>query len=143
MTATGDVVHAGAHEHPDLFWALRGGGGNFGIVTEFEFALHEVGPIDPRRPADLRVRARRRRCCAPTATIMEAADDDLGGCAVLHRAPPAPFVPADLVGRPVVGIMVAAFGDLDRAARLVAPLRALGPGRRRGRPDALHGAPAA
>ena len=127
MTATGDVVHASAHEHPDLFWALRGGGGNFGIVTEFEFALHEVGPIVLGGVARVRVRARRWRCCAPTATIMEAADDDLGGCAVLHRAPPAPFVPAHLVGRPVVGIMVAAFGDLDRAARLVAPLRALGP----------------
>jgi hypothetical protein len=58
---------------------------------------------------------------------MEAADDDLGGCAVLHLAPPAPFVPAELVGRPVVGLIVAAFGDLDRAAELVAPLRALGP----------------
>src|SRR5690242_3835624 len=45
VTATGDVVRATADEHPDLFWALRGGGGNFGIVTEFEFALHEVGPL--------------------------------------------------------------------------------------------------
>ena len=126
VTATGDVVHAGPYEHPDLFWALRGGGGNFGIVTEFEFALHEVGPIvlggvlvfEFERGMEV-LRAYR--------AIMEAADDDLGGCAVLHRAPPAPFVPAHLVGRPVVGIMVAAFGDLDRAARLVAPLRALGP----------------
>jgi FAD/FMN-containing dehydrogenase len=126
VTATGDVVHAGPYEHPDLFWALRGGGGNFGIVTEFEFALHAVGPtvlggvlvFEFERGMDV-LRAYR--------SIMEAADDDLGGCAVLHRAPPAPFVPGHLVGRPVVGIMVAAFGDLDRAARLVAPLRALGP----------------
>ena len=126
VTATGDVVHASEHEHPDLFWALRGGGGNFGIVTEFEFRLHDVGPLvlggplvfDLERGAEV-LRAYR--------AIMEAADDDLGGCAVLHRAPPAPFVPAELVGRPVVGIMVAAFGDLDRAAELVAPLRALGP----------------
>ena len=59
--------------------------------------------------------------------IMEAAEDDLGGCAVLQLAPPAPFVPAELIGRPVVGIMVAAFGELERAQRLVAPLRALAP----------------
>jgi FAD/FMN-containing dehydrogenase len=126
VTATGDVVHAGEYEHPDLFWALRGGGGNFGIVTEFEFALHDVGPtilggplvFEHERGAEV-LRAYRN--------IMEEADDDLGGCAVLHRAPPAPFVPAALVGRPVVGIMVAAFGDLDRAARLAAPLRALDP----------------
>ena len=59
--------------------------------------------------------------------VMESADDDLGGCAVLHQAPPAPFVPADLVGKPVVSLMVTAFGDLDRAEELVAPLRALGP----------------
>jgi FAD/FMN-containing dehydrogenase len=59
--------------------------------------------------------------------IMDAADDDLGGCAVIHLAPPAPFVPPELVGRPVLGIMVAAFADLDRSAELVAPIRALGP----------------
>jgi FAD/FMN-containing dehydrogenase len=126
VTATGDVVHASAFEHPDLFWALRGGGGNFGIVTEFEFALHAVGPIIL---GGLLVFAfdRGAEVLRAYRAIMEAADDDLGGCAVLHRAPPAPFVPAELVGRPVVSIMVAAFGDLDRAARLVAPLSALGP----------------
>jgi FAD/FMN-containing dehydrogenase len=126
VTATADVVHASAHEHPDLFWALRGGGGNFGIVTEFEFALHEVGPTVLGGPLIFEFQ-RGAEVLRAYRTIMETADDDLGGCAVLHRAPPAPFVPAHLVGRPVVGIMVAAFGDLDRAARLVAPLRALGP----------------
>jgi FAD/FMN-containing dehydrogenase len=126
VTAAGEIVHAGEDENPDLFWALRGGGGNFGIVTEFEFELHEVGStvlggpllFDYERGAEV-LRAYRE--------IMDAADDDLGGCAVIHLAPPAPFVPPDLVGRPVLGIMVAAFADLDRSTELVAPIRALGP----------------
>jgi FAD/FMN-containing dehydrogenase len=126
VTADGSVVHASEHEHPDLFWGLRGGGGNFGIVTEFEFQLHEVGPIIlggllifPWERAAEVLRAYRE--------IMAGADDDLGGCAVIQLAPPAPFVPAELVGTPVLGLTVAAFGDLDRAERLVAPLRALAP----------------
>ncbi len=49
VTADGSVLRASADEHPDLFWAIRGGGGNFGVVTEFEFRLHEVGPLVPRR----------------------------------------------------------------------------------------------
>jgi FAD/FMN-containing dehydrogenase len=126
VTARGEVVHASAHEHPDLFWGLRGGGGNFGIVCELEFQLHEVGPtilggllyFPFDRGAEV-LRAYR--------DVMDGADDDLGGCAVLHLAPPAPFMPPELVGRPVVGLMVAAFGDLDRAEELVAPLRALDP----------------
>ena len=126
VTATGDVVHASEHSHPDLFWALRGGGGNFGIVTEFEFQLHEVGPTVLAGPL-LFEYERGGEVLRAYRDIMDAADDDLGGCAVLQLAPPAPFVPAEMVGRPVVGIMVAAFGPLDRAAELVAPLRALGP----------------
>jgi FAD/FMN-containing dehydrogenase len=126
VTASGEVVHASENENPDLFWGLRGGGGNFGIVTEFEFQLHEVGPavlggplyFDHERGGEV-LRAYRE--------IMDAADDDLGGCAVMHLAPPAPFVPPELVGQPVLGIMIAAFAGLDRSAELVAPIRALGP----------------
>jgi FAD/FMN-containing dehydrogenase len=126
VTATGDVVRADEHTHPDLFWALHGGGGNFGIVTEFEFELHEVGPTVLAGPL-LFEYERGGEVLRAYRDVIDAAVDDLGGCAVLQLAPPAPFVPAELVGRPVVGIMVAAFGDLDRAAELVAPLRALGP----------------
>jgi FAD/FMN-containing dehydrogenase len=126
VTATGDVVHASEHEHPDLFWALRGGGGNFGIVTEFEFRLHEVGPTVLAGPL-LFEYERGAEVLNAYREIMEAAEDDLGGCAVLQLAPPAPFVPAELIGRPVVGIMVAAFGELERAHRLIGPLRALAP----------------
>jgi FAD/FMN-containing dehydrogenase len=125
VTASGEIVRASEDENPDLFWALRGGGGNFGIVTEFEFQLHDVGPtvlggplyFDYERGAEV---------LGAYREIMDAADDDLGGCAVIHLAPPAPFVPPDLVGRPALGIMIAAFADLDRSAELVAPIRALG-----------------
>ena len=126
VTAEGHVVRASEDEHPDLFWALRGGGGNFGIVTEFEFRLHEVGPTVLGGPL-LFEYDRGGEVLRAYRDIMEAADDDLGGCAVLHLAPPAPFVPPELVGRPVVGIMVAAFADAERNAELVAPLRELKP----------------
>jgi FAD/FMN-containing dehydrogenase len=127
VTADGDVVRTDAHQHPDLFWALRGGGGNFGVVTEFEFALHAVGPLilggmllfEYERAAEV---------LAAYREIMATAPDELGGCAQLFRAPPAPFVPAAMVGEPVVGIIVAAFAELGPAAEaLVAPLRALAP----------------
>jgi len=120
VTATGDVVHASEFEHPDLFWALRGGGGNFGIVTEFEFELHEVGPTVLAGPLLFEYR-RGGEVLRAYRDIMDAADDDLGGCAVLQLAPPAPFVPAELVGQPVVGIMVAASGS--STARAGSPRR--------------------
>jgi FAD/FMN-containing dehydrogenase len=127
VTADGDLVHCDAHEHPDLFWALRGGGGNFGVVCELEFALHPVGPVivggmlmfDWARAGEV-LRAYR--------DVMAAAPDALGGCAALQLAPPAPFVPAELVGRPVLTLVVAAFAEPGEAAdALVAPLRALDP----------------
>jgi FAD/FMN-containing dehydrogenase len=126
VTACGEIVRTSAYEHPELLWALKGGGGNFGIVTELEFQLHEVGPMvlggllvfPYERGAEV-LRAYR--------DIMDGADDDLGGCAVLQLAPPAPFVPEEIVGKPIVSIAVAVFGDLERAEELLAPVRALGP----------------
>ena len=126
VTAAGGVVRASAHEHPDLFWGLRGGGGNFGVVTELELAVHPVGPtvlggllvFDWERAGEV---------LAAYRELMRGAPDELGGCAVLQLAPPAPFMPDHLVGRPVLSIVVAAFGDLERAERLVAPLRELAP----------------
>jgi FAD/FMN-containing dehydrogenase len=122
VTADGSTVHTNAHEHPDLFWALRGGGGNFGVVTEFELRLHRVGPqvlagmmlFDWRRACDV---------LAGYRTVMREAPDALGGCAALMRAPAVPIVPPERVGHPVLALTVAAFGD----ASLIAPLRALSP----------------
>jgi FAD/FMN-containing dehydrogenase len=126
VTADGEIVRASAHEHPDLFWGLRGGGGNFAIVTEFEFELHEVGPTILGGMLLFPWERAGEVLCA-YRDLMDAADDDLGGCAALLLAPPAPFVPDDLVGTPILSIAVAAFGPLDRADELVAPLRALRP----------------
>ena len=126
VTANGEIVHASAHENPDLFWGLRGGGSNFGIVTEFEFELHEVGPTILGGmllfPWD-----RAREVLRAYRDVMQGAEDDLGGCAAIIVAPPAPFVPPELVGTPILSLAVAAFGPLDRAEGLVAPLRALRP----------------
>src|SRR5918999_312488 len=126
VTANGGVVRASAHEHPDLFWALRGGGGNFGVVTEFELALHPVGP-DVLGGVLIFEWSRAGEVLAAYRDIMLAAPDELGGCAALQLAPPAPFVPRALVGERVLSLVVAAFGDLAGAERLVAPLRALAP----------------
>jgi FAD/FMN-containing dehydrogenase len=126
VTADGSIVRASAHAHPDLFWGLRGGGGNFGVATELELAVHPVGPtvLGGMLVFDW---ARAGEVLAAYRELMRAAPDELGGCAVLQLAPPAPFMPDALVGRPVLTIVVAAFGDLERAERLVAPLRALAP----------------
>lgn len=125
VTADGEVVRCDAHQHPELLWALRGGGGNFGIVTELELRLHPVTDLTGGLlvfPWD-----RAREVLAAYREIMAGADRDLGGAAVLQLAPPAPFVPDDLVGTPVLSIVVAAFAEPERAEALVAPLRALRP----------------
>ena len=116
VTADGDVVRADASQHPDLFWALRGGGGNFGVVTEFELALHPVGPIITGGML-LFEWERAHEVLAAYRDIMAQAPDELGGCAALQLGPPAPFVPAALVGKPVLGIIVAAFAEQAKAQR--------------------------
>ncbi|HVF78981.1 MAG TPA: FAD-binding oxidoreductase [Solirubrobacteraceae bacterium] len=127
VTADGDIVRTDPVQHPDLFWALRGGGGNFAIVTEFELALHQVGPIITAGML-LFAWERAEEVLRAYRDVMAAAPDELGGCAALQLAPPAPFVPAGLVGKPVLAIIVAAFADDEKEReRLVAPLRALAP----------------
>jgi FAD/FMN-containing dehydrogenase len=126
VTADGRTVRASESEHPELFWALRGGGGNFGVVTEFVYRLHEVGPaitagllVFPFERAGEALRASRAR--------MADAPDELTIYEVLISAPPAPPFPADLHGRPVAVIGVAHAGTPQEAERDLAQLRALGP----------------
>jgi len=122
VTAAGERVTASADENPDLFWGIRGGSGNFGIVTSFEYRLHDVGPIVyggllltlPDRAAEVLRFA---------SEYMPSAPDDLGGAIAFINAPPAPFVPADLQHQPVVGAVICWTGDPEEGERVVAPIR--------------------
>jgi FAD/FMN-containing dehydrogenase len=122
VLADGQIVRASETSHPDLFWALRGGGGDFGVVTEFEFRAHRVGPtvlagllIYPWEQAGAAFHGAR--------ALMAKAPDDLTVFAVLVTAPPEPPFPAAVQGGPVAVIGVAWCGDPAEGERLLAPLR--------------------
>jgi FAD/FMN-containing dehydrogenase len=123
VTADGRVLEVDAEHHPDLFWAIRGGGGNFGVVTRFDYRLHSVDMVTggmlalPATPATL----------AGLVAEAEAASDDLSVIANVLLAPPLPFVPPELVGKPLVLALLVHSGPLDEGVRAVAPLRALAP----------------
>jgi FAD/FMN-containing dehydrogenase len=115
VTADGALLRASAHQHEDLFWALRGGGGNFGVVTSFEYALHEVGPvlgglvIHPRDAAAGIIRFHR--------DFMQQAPDELTSYIGLLNTPD---------GTPVVALAACYCGDLGAGERAVQPMRAFG-----------------
>jgi FAD/FMN-containing dehydrogenase len=122
VTADGRTVRASAGENPELLWALRGGGGNFGVVTEFEFDLHPVGPMVNLGfffwPVDQGEQAL-RFCREYTRSIPEKNGVLVAGL----NAPPAPFVPEHLHFAPGYAILVVGFGTPDEHAQLVAPIR--------------------
>ena len=125
VTAAGEVVCGSQTENPDLFWGLRGGGGNFGVVTEFEFRLHPVGPLLtaglllwPRAQAGEVIRFYR--------DYIASAPDEVGGAVAFLTAPPAPFVPPELQGQPVVGVVYCYVGPLDDGEEPAKTLRAFG-----------------
>ena len=125
VTADGEIRTANRAEHADLFWALRGGGGNFGVVTRFTFRLHQVGPTIyggliawPFERADEILFAYRR--------IAAAAPRELAVWMILLNAPRMPFVPAEWHGRKICSMVVCYSGDLDKTEEALAPIRALG-----------------
>ncbi|HKP90934.1 MAG TPA: FAD-binding oxidoreductase [Thermoleophilaceae bacterium] len=122
VLADGSIVTASADEHPDLFWALRGGGGDFGVVTRFEFRAHRVGPMVL---AGMLVYEWERAGEAFRAIrdLMDGAPEELGAFAVLLTAPPSEPFPAELRGRPAAVVSVAWSGDLEEGERVLAPLR--------------------
>ncbi len=125
VTANGELIRVNAETEPDLFWGLRGGGGNFGIVTSFEYQLHPVGPMVLGGPifwpiAEAPQILRFLRDFAP------GAPDPLGITIGLACAPPLPFVPPPWIGKPVVGLILVWAGDVAEGERALAPLRRLG-----------------
>ena len=138
MTADGSVVRASADENPDLFWGLRGGGGNFGAVTEFEFRLHPVGPIVMGGML-VYPRERAREVLRFYRDFIEQAPDEVGGGAALITAPPEEFVPEELRGQPAMGIVFIYVGPIeDGEEAAAAAARGHRPRRRHRAADAVR-----
>ncbi len=125
VCADGTVVTASESQNPELFWGLRGGGGNFGVVTEFEFRLHPVGPM-LLGGLLLHPRDRAPEVCRFFRDYMVDAPREVAAGLIFMHAPPAPFVPIDLQGQPAVAIVAGYVGPPDEAAGVLRPLREFG-----------------
>ncbi|HEX6195332.1 MAG TPA: FAD-binding oxidoreductase [Jiangellaceae bacterium] len=125
VTADGELVRAAANENSELFWGVRGGGGNFGIVTDFEFRLNPVGPTVLAGPIFWPVAESPRLLRFYRDWITEA-PDELMTIIVHRKAPALPFVPAELHGRLVVGVVSCYIGPVDEGERVLRPLRRFG-----------------
>ena len=125
VTADGKLVRANTKENPDLFWALRGGGGNFGVVTAFEFQLHQLGPqvlaglvVHPFEHAASLLKDYRR--------IIASVPDELTCWVVMRKAPPLPFLPVEWHGKEILVLAMCHSGDIKAGEKATAELRALG-----------------
>lgn len=125
VTAEGTLLHVSENENADLFWAVRGGGGNFGVVTSFEFRLHAVGPMVL---AGLIVHpfAKAKTLLQGYREIMANAPEELTCWFVSRKAPPLPFLAPEVHGTEVLVLALCYCGDLEAGQAAVAPLRALG-----------------
>ncbi|WP_332899831.1 FAD-binding oxidoreductase [Haladaptatus sp. CMSO5] len=125
VTSAGTLLHVSEAEHPDLFWGIRGGSGNFGVVTSFEFDLHEVGPevlcgpivYDAKDGKSVMQQVREFNKTAP---------DELSTWLVLRQAPPLPFIDEADVGKDAVIVVPFYTGDMAKGEELIKPLRELG-----------------
>lgn len=125
IMADGKKLHASENENTDLFWAIRGGGGNFGVVTQFEFRLFPVGPeivagliVFPFDQA--------RQILNRYREFVNTAPEDLNVWVVLRKAPPLPFLPENVHGKEVVVLPIFYAGAVAEAEKFIAPLRAFG-----------------
>jgi hypothetical protein len=122
ITADGELLRVDTETHPDLFWAIRGGGGNFGVATRFRFRLHEVDEI----VGGMLVLPATPEVLASFVAEAEAAPEELSAIANVMVAPPMPFVPAEVHGQLIVmAMLVYAGGDVETGERTIAPFRAL------------------
>ena len=121
VTADGDTLRAAADENDDLFWGLRGGGGNFGVVTSFEFALHPVGLVLAgltMHPAE-----RGRELLRVYRDFAATAPDEVTAYVVFTTAPPLPFIPQEIHGRPVCALAACYAGPIEQGEQVLRPLR--------------------
>jgi FAD/FMN-containing dehydrogenase len=121
VTADGQLLRADAEHHPDLFWALRGGGGNFGVATRFQFRLHPLAQVVGGMlllPASADV-------VAGFIALAEAAPEELSTIANVMPAPPLPFIPAEHHGQLIILALMVYAGDVEAGQRAVAPFRSL------------------
>ena len=125
VTADGNVVFADEKDNADLFWGIRGGSGNFGIVTQYQFKLHPVGPnvlagllIHPYEDA--------KKVFNHYREFVSKAPDKLTCWVVLRKAPPLPFLPADVHGKEILVIAAVYSGDIKEGEKILAPLRSFG-----------------
>lgn len=121
VTADGETVTADHAQHPDLFWALRGGGGNFGVVTRFEYQLHRVNTVIGGMT--LYPASKARAALRFFREITESAPDELTALMAFITAPPAPFVPSALQGKAAVAIVLCYAGDATEGERIVQPIK--------------------
>ena len=125
ITADGKKIRASENENADMFWAIRGGGGNFGVVTQYKFKLHPVGAeilagllVFPFEQA--------KQVLTQYREFVESAPEELNVWVVLRQAPPLPFLPEDVHGKEVVVLPIFYAGDVAQGKKLIEPLRRFG-----------------
>ena len=137
VTADGEVVVADAEHHPDLFWGLRGGGGNLGVVTRFRYALHEVSSV----VGGMLMLPATAESVAGVVAAADAAPRELTVILMVMSAPPAPFIPAEWHGRIIVMAHLCWSGDPEAADAALAPLRAVATAAGGAIMDGIHAGP--
>ncbi len=125
VTADGEIAHASPDEHADLFWAIRGGGGNFGVVTNFEFALHPVGP-EVFSGLIVFPMAQGRRVLEVFRDLTSSLAEDTNVWAVMRKAPPLPFLPESAHGSEIVALALFSTAGAEAGERLAAQVRGFG-----------------
>jgi FAD/FMN-containing dehydrogenase len=125
VTAEAELLTASEEENPDLFWAIRGGGGNFGVVTSFEYRLHPVGPIVLAGPIFYALE-NAREVLASYREFIATAPDELTTIFELSVAPPAPFLPEEVHGKPIVMVGACYAGAPENGIEVVRPLKEFG-----------------
>jgi FAD/FMN-containing dehydrogenase len=125
VTADGRLLMASSTQNQDLFWGVRGSGGNLGVVTSFEFKVHPLSTTVGGQV--IHPVAKAREALRFWRDFAASAPEDLTDGAVLLNAPPAPFIPVEAQGTPVVGIYAVCTGPIDAAEQIIQPLREFGP----------------